>query len=541
MNDFEQAFAAIARTTADAIISADSDGIITTWNPAAQHVLGYTPDEVIGKSLTIFIPERFHDAHNAGLARVVETGKVNIIGQTVEVMALHKTGFEIPVELSLSNWTSDGKTYFTGIIRDISRQKKLLSDIMASEQRLEAVLESANDAIITIDSSGIILQWNSYAATLFGYSREETVGGPLDKMIPKRFRDLHRAGFKRVAEGGDPHVIGSTVELAALHKDGREIPIELSLSSWVNQDKIFFSGIVRDITERKRATMALEVSNSELAQKSAMLEALSAKLAKYLSRQVYDSIFEGKTEVKVASYRKKLTIFFSDIQGFTELSDRLEPEPVSALLNEYLSEMSKISMEFGGTVDKFIGDGIMIFFGDPNSSGEQEDALACARMALAMQQKIDTMKDVWGKNMGSIELHVRIGINTGFCTVGNFGSSDRLDYTIVGREVNTASRLESTARPGHIQISDDTYQLIKHEMHCEPLGEINVKGLAYPLKTFSLIGAASDSADTPPSGEMEPDASPALSVEDMSEVEIRAMQKKLKNALNSRTDTPEKE
>jgi class 3 adenylate cyclase len=223
-----------------------------------------------------------------------------------------------------------------------------------------------------------------------------------------------------------------------------------------------------------------------------MLQGLSGKLAKYLSRQVYDSIFEGRTEVRVQSYRRELSVFFSDIQGFTELSDRIEAEPLSALLNNYLSEMSKIAEAHGGTIDKFIGDGVMIFFGDPESRGVEEDAIACARMAIAMRERVAELQEEWQRQAGAIKLHVRMGINTGYCTVGNFGSEDRLDYTIVGKEVNTASRLESAALPDQIHISHSVYELIKEAVECRSVGDLSVKGLAYPIRTYEIVdqGAA---------------------------------------------------
>ena len=201
-----------------------------------------------------------------------------------------------------------------------------------------------------------------------------------------------------------------------------------------------------------------------------------AKLAKYLSRQVYDSIFEGKTDVHVQSYRKELTVFFSDIAGFTDLTDRLEAEVVSDVLNRYLSEMASIADGCGGTIDKFIGDGIMIFFGDPQTRGRQQDAIECVGMALRMKQRTAELNDEWVDLVGPDPLHVRVGVNTGFCTVGNFGSEDRLDYTIVGGAVNAASRLEATAEADQIQISHATYSLIKDYFYCRPIGDIQRQG-----------------------------------------------------------------
>ncbi len=126
-----------------------------------------------------------------------------------------------------------------------------------------------------------------------------------------------------------------------------------------------------------------------------MLEALSNKLSKYLAPQVYSSIFSGRHSVEVSSTRKKLTIFFSDIAGFTETTDNLESEELTALLNRYLNEMSKIALQHGATVDKFIGDAIMVFFGDPETRGAREDARACVKMAIAMQARMADLGAEW--------------------------------------------------------------------------------------------------------------------------------------------------
>jgi PAS domain S-box-containing protein len=484
---------AIIQTAGDAIVVADAHGDIVRWNPAAERIFGHTVDEVVGHSLTMVIPERFHAAHNAGMQRVVDTGETKIIGQTVELVGVHEDGHEFPLELSLATWMVGGERFFTGIIRDTSERTRLVQELSSTRARMEAILRSANDAVISIDHHGLVLLWNQHAEKLFGWPESEMLGQPLSRILPERHRQSHHDGIERVAGGGEPHVIGHTVELTALNRDGCEFPIELSLAMWEDDaGQRSFSGIIRDITERKDAETKLRLANEALNDKNEQLEGLSGKLAKYLSRQVYDSIFAGRTDVRVESYRKKLTVFFSDIQGFTELTDRMEAEPLSVLLNNYLSEMSDIAYAHGGTVDKFIGDGIMIFFGDPESKGEQEDALACARMAIDMKRRIEVMKEAWRRESGAAELHVRMGINTGYCTVGNFGSEDRLDYTIVGKEVNAASRLESTAQPDQIHISSDTYQLIKDEIHCRPVGEVKVKGLAYPIHSYEIVGLISE-------------------------------------------------
>ena len=225
----------------------------------------------------------------------------------------------------------------------------------------------------------------------------------------------------------------------------------------------------------------------EVEKKSKEVEAISTKLSKYLSPQIHEQIFSGKQDAEVKSNRKKLTVFFSDIVGFTSISDELESEEITNLLNFYLNEMSDIALEYGGTIDKYIGDGLMIFFGDPDTLGVEEDAKKCVEMAISMQKKMNELTGYWGKTFGlKKELQVRMGINTGFCTVGNFGSNDRLDYTAVGSAVNLASRLESAATPGAIMVSEETYLLVKQYFSFKDPKEIEIKGLLRKVKLYEL-------------------------------------------------------
>ena len=146
-------------------------------------------------------------------------------------------------------------------------------------------------------------------------------------------------------------------------------------------------------------------------------------------------------------------------------------------------------MDYGATVDKYMGDGIMIFFGDPDTLGENTDALQCLKMALAMREKMLDLADEWRENGIENPMKLRMGIHTGFCTVGNFGSEVRMDYTIIGGSVNTASRLESAATPGEILISFETYSLVKDKIQCVEKGSIEVKGIAYPVATYQVINS----------------------------------------------------
>jgi len=259
--------------------------------------------------------------------------------------------------------------------------------------------------------------------------------------------------------------------------------------------------VMTDVTEIKEAERQLleavaraEDANRRVGEKNQMLESLSTKLSKYLSPQLYRSIFSGEKSVEVAAQRKKLTIFFSDIAGFTETTDLLESEELTSLLNQYLREMSAIALEYGATIDKFIGDAIMLFFGDPETRGARDDAIACVKMAIAMQQRMRDLQAEWRERGQEHVFQLRIGINTGFCTVGNFGSADRIDYTVIGNEVNLASRLQSHADLGGILLAHETYSLVKDVVLTEETGTLTVKGFPRPVRTHRVVGLYDEAA-----------------------------------------------
>ncbi len=237
----------------------------------------------------------------------------------------------------------------------------------------------------------------------------------------------------------------------------------------------------------KKLNSEIEEQRALIQQKSEELEALAKKLAKYLSPQVYSSIFSGKRDVRLETYRKKLTIFLSDIVGFTTRTNSMEPEDLTIWLNSYLDSMAQTVLKYGGTLDKFIGDAVLVFFGDPETNGVKNDAVACVKMAVEMQEAIQGLHIEWQKQGISDRLLVRMGITTGYCTVGNFGSEERMDYTIIGNRVNLASRLETNAPPGGILISEDTYALVKNQFNCMKRDPIQVKGFERSVDVYELL------------------------------------------------------
>jgi len=283
--------------------------------------------------------------------------------------------------------------------------------------------------------------------------------------------------------------------------------------------------------EQNRLIRLSDKSQKKLSVANAKLANFSTKLSKYFSPEVYNSLFTGELDVKVQTQRKLLTIFFSDLEGFTELTERLEPEVLTELLTHYLTEMSKIALRWGGTIDKYIGDAIMIFFGDPASKGEKADAVNCVRMAMEMVDQLAEIRAIWKDKGLALPLNARMGIHTGICTVGNFGSEDRLDYTVIGNGVNLASRLESNAKPNSILISEDTYLHVRSEINCSKNNTIKVKGVSYPVQTYKVEGLMMEQADQLGLTEHQ---IPGLSlILDQSKIENRVLvRKKIKEVLD---------
>ena len=216
------------------------------------------------------------------------------------------------------------------------------------------------------------------------------------------------------------------------------------------------------------------------------IKEISNHISKYIPPQINEQFLKGNYNTQISTRRKKLTIFFSDIKNFTSTSENLQPEDLTKYLNEYFSEMTAIALKYGATIDKYIGDAMMLFFGDPDTKGEREDARACLKMALAMQERMKVLQEKW-KKQGFLEVfEVRMGLNTGYCNVGNFGSDQRLTYTIIGGEVNVAQRLEGNAEANGILMSYETYALTQDLVEVEERDNLSLKGINRVVKCFAV-------------------------------------------------------
>jgi class 3 adenylate cyclase len=256
-----------------------------------------------------------------------------------------------------------------------------------------------------------------------------------------------------------------------------EIPV-IFLTASNEADSVvrgFQLGAVDYITKPFNAAELLSRVNTHLQLRATRrkLEALAGKLSRYLPPPVYASIFSGERDVRVETYRRPLTIFFSDIVGFTAKTEATPHQELADWLNGYLDAMARIALRHGGTLDKFIGDAVMVFFGDPQSAGLREDAARCLAMGLEMQRA--------ARDRG---VDIRMGVHSGDCTVGNFGSEEQMNYTIIGKAVNVAARLQASSAPGRILISAATHELLPDHPPREPRGLVELKGVAAPVLTY---------------------------------------------------------
>ncbi|MBI2566644.1 MAG: response regulator [Candidatus Schekmanbacteria bacterium] len=249
----------------------------------------------------------------------------------------------------------------------------------------------------------------------------------------------------------------------------------------------------RNLVALRRAMLAMKDRSADLERevREKLQELLrEARLHRYLPAPLVDGLLAGKVPDLPASERRWVTVFFSDLTGFTPLTDRTEPERVSGLLNDYMTAMVETVEAWGGTLDKFIGDGLMVFFGAPGAMEPKEQARRAVGMALAMQDRMAELGKRWLAEGLDHDVKIRMGINQDCVTAGNFGSRDRMQYTVIGRGVNLAARLEAGCTPGRILVSFAVCAPTREEFPYGPLEERAFKGFSSPVRVCELDPAA---------------------------------------------------
>lgn len=231
---------------------------------------------------------------------------------------------------------------------------------------------------------------------------------------------------------------------------------------------------------------AAAIDNALAHQKIARQSQERSALERFLAPEVVEMVVKNPDKVRLGGANQEVSILFADIRGFTSLSETLPPERIVEILNEYFTRVADVIFDHGGTLDKFLGDGLMAVFGAPFSKGD--DAVNAVKAALAIQALMfELNRDA--KTRDWPELRVGCGVNTGIVTAGNIGSPKRIDYTVIGDAVNVSSRLCSNAKPGQVLISESTRNMVKGSFELKPLEPLKVKGKTLPLSVYQVLGA----------------------------------------------------
>jgi class 3 adenylate cyclase len=219
-------------------------------------------------------------------------------------------------------------------------------------------------------------------------------------------------------------------------------------------------------------------------------------IRRYVPTQLADQILAGDYAADSKPRRRRLTIVFADVEGYTAACEALDAEVLETVVNRYLTEMVAIADHWGGTLNQIVGDGIMVFFGAPQVTNDQDHALRAVRMALDMQSRVQEMSDLWVQHGFARPFRIRIGINTGEASVGDFGSAGRKLYSGIGLNTNLAERIQSHCEPGSVLINRSTWVLVNRDIRCEYRGELLVKGASTPLSVYTACDGAATTAAT---------------------------------------------
>jgi len=285
----------------DAIVSVDEDQRIVLFNAAAEQAFGWPRLAVMGKPLDMLIPTRFRDVHRQHLDRFRATGVTSRrMGGLNALTALRADGTEFPIEASISQHVDDGRTILTAILRDITERTRAETRLASSEARLRGILDSAMDAVITVDAAQRIVLFNAAAERMFGCAQGEAIGTPLGEFIPRRYRDGHA---EHVAQFGSTGVssrrMGGARVVMGLRRNGEEFPIDASISQLRDGDATFYTVILRDVSERVRDHEALARSKEELRELATAASSAREQEQSRIARELHDELAQAMSTLKM--------------------------------------------------------------------------------------------------------------------------------------------------------------------------------------------------------------------------------------------------
>jgi PAS domain S-box-containing protein len=458
-----------------AIGTCDPDFIVTSWNPAAERLFGYTRDEAIGRHIDDLV------ARSDEIADEAASMNAEIVKGTTEAVTrrTRKDGTLVDVTVRGGRVViGDQVVAFFALYEDVG-------ELVRQRRYFESIVEMSPSAIIMVNDAWDVTLWNPGAEALFGYTADEAIGRQLDDLVTGDDPEIHdeAVSWSREAWKSDSfRRIGRRIR-----KDGAVVDVEILAVKVLHDDEpIGYYILYHDVTELEQTRRQLQTRVDE--QLGELLR--TGELARFLPTQVAEGLLAGQLRPEEPLSRRKITVLFADMVGFTDLSEALEPEELAEVLNGYLREMTAAVVAHGGTLDNFIGDGIMAVFGAPEDVPEAEQAWAAVNAAIEMRTRCrDLATELLGKGIPA-DLDIRVGINTGHCTVGVFGSEIMRAYKAVGFAVNVASRLQSAAESRSILCGFRTYALIKDRVKADPREPLTVKGASRPVEAWEIVELA---------------------------------------------------
>ena len=469
-----QYYETLVEASPTAIVACDPQLNIMSWNPAAERLFGYAQAEALGRHIDELVAR--HESIHA------------------EAKAVNERVFSEPTQLVTRRTRKDGSLVDV-VIRSVPimidgrlvgafAMFEDVGELVRQRRFFESLVEQSPAAIVMIDDLINVTLWNPGAEHLFGYPAAEAIGQNLDDLIAKD-PELHAEATAWSAEGmaGDSfHRIGRRTR-----KDGSLVDVEIvAVSVRLEGEPIGFYIIYHDVTELEQTRRRLEARVDE--QVAELVR--TGELARFLPQQVAEGLLGGRLQADEPFERRRITVLFADMVGFTDLSESLEPEELAEVLNGYLREMTAAVLAHGGSMDNFIGDGVMAVFGAPQERPEAEQAWAAVQAAMEMRARCRQLAASLRERGIPADPDIRVGLNTAHCTVGVFGSEVMRAYKAVGFAVNVAARLQTAADPGSILCGFRTYALVKDRVRAEERGALSVKGALRPVEAWEIVGLA---------------------------------------------------